>query len=77
MDESDRTIEWGAGEFVAVEIDVPPLHRVVEFRFPEITVAEKLPLGEIKLLKKVEKEFQQTEQTKQGRADEEGNDYNG
>nr|POE72593.1 isoform 2 of putative f-box protein [Quercus suber] len=46
VDESDRTTEWGAGEFVAVEIDVPPLHRVVEFRFSEITVAEKLPLGE-------------------------------
>lgn len=44
-DESDRTAEWRAGDFVAAEIDVPPLHRVVEFRFPVVTVAEKLPLG--------------------------------
>ncbi|KAF3945220.1 hypothetical protein CMV_028395 [Castanea mollissima] len=44
-DESDRIVEWGAGDFVEVEIDVPPLHRVVEFWFPIITVAEKLPLG--------------------------------
>ena len=25
--ESDRTAEWGVGDFVATEIDVPPLHR--------------------------------------------------
>ena len=25
--ESDRTAEWGVGDFVAAEIDVPPLHR--------------------------------------------------
>ena len=25
--ESDRTAEWGVGDFVAVEIDVPPLYR--------------------------------------------------
>ena len=25
--ESDRATEWGVGNFVAAEIDVPPLHR--------------------------------------------------
>ena len=31
-DESNRTIEWGADDFVAVKIDVRPLHQVVEFQ---------------------------------------------
>nr|POE54848.1 hypothetical protein CFP56_42019 [Quercus suber] len=25
--ESDRTAKWGVGDFIAAEIDVPPLHR--------------------------------------------------
>ena len=31
-DESNRTIEWSADDFVAVKIDVRPLHQVVEFQ---------------------------------------------
>ena len=42
--ESEQTTEWGSSNFVAAEIDVPPLHWVVEFRFPEITVIDELPL---------------------------------
>ncbi|KAM4070956.1 hypothetical protein ACB094_11G024800 [Castanea mollissima] len=44
-DESDRTAEWGIGDFVAAEIDVPPLHWVVEFRFLVVMFTKKLPLG--------------------------------